>query len=43
MRRVMVIAGLLVVAVLVLVPELLELLELGQVVVDLQAEWKKLR
>ena len=39
----MVIAGLLVVAVLVLVPELLELLELGQVVVDLQAEWKKLR
>jgi len=25
------------------VPDLLELLELGQLVIDLQAEWKRLR
>ena len=43
MRRVMVIAGLLVLAVMVVVPELLELLELGQLVIDLQAEGKRLR
>jgi len=39
----MVIAGLSVLAVMVLVPELLEFLELGQLVVDLRDEWKKLR
>lgn len=38
----MVIAGLSVLALMVLVPELLEFLELGQLVVDLRAEWKKL-
>lgn len=42
-RRVIVFAGLCLLAVMVLAPELVELLELGQLVVDLQAEWKKLR
>jgi hypothetical protein len=39
----MVIGGLFVLGVMVLVPELLEFLELGQLVVDLRDEWKKLR
>ncbi|MBM4778593.1 MAG: hypothetical protein GQE15_12895 [Archangiaceae bacterium] len=40
-RQVMVIVGLLALAVMVLMPEALELLELGQLVADLHAAWKK--
>lgn len=42
-RRVMVVCGLMLVTVGAVVPDLLELLELGQLVIDLQAEWKRLR
>lgn len=39
----MFVCGLMLVAVMALVPDLLELLELGQLVIDLQAEWKRVQ